>query len=89
MNIWDKAKLHEGEIFKTVRGIEYFYVAFNDYILINGDKKRRITKDMFDMSIRITNPTPAKLQKANLGRIHLGIYCLKRHNFPKSCAKFP
>ena len=66
MNIWDKVKLHEGEIFKTIRGIEYSYVVLNDCILINGDKKRRITKDMFDMSMRITNPTPAKLQKANL-----------------------
>ena len=43
--IWNKIKLYEGETFRTVRGIEYTYEVNEDYILINDDKKRRITKE--------------------------------------------
>ena len=43
--IWNKIKLCEGETFKTVRGIEYTYVVYEDYILINNDKRRKIKKN--------------------------------------------
>ena len=43
--IWNNIRHCEGETFKTVRGVEFQYVVYNDYILINDDKKRKITKD--------------------------------------------
>lgn len=43
--IWNNIRHCEGETFKTVRGVEFQYAVYNDYILINDDKKRKITKD--------------------------------------------
>ena len=42
--IWNNIRHCEGETFKTVRGVEFQYAVYNDYILINDDKKRKITK---------------------------------------------
>lgn len=43
--IWNNIRHCEGETFKTVQGVEFQYAVYNDYILINDDKKRKITKD--------------------------------------------
>ena len=51
--VWNNIKSHEGETFRTVRGIEFTYVVVEDYILINDDKKRRITKDSIKTAITI------------------------------------
>ena len=56
--IWNNIKSNEGETFRTIRGVEYTYVVVEDYILINNDKKRRITKDSIKTAITInTKPT--------------------------------
>ena len=65
-SIWNKIRHYEGETFKTVRGVEYKYVVYNDYILINDDKKRKITKDGMRKALSIVNPTPSKIQKAGI-----------------------
>lgn len=64
--IWNNIKHCEGEEFKTVRGIEFQYVVYNDYILINDDRKRKVTKAGMKKALLIVNPTPAKIQKAGL-----------------------
>ena len=64
--IWNNIKLHKGETFKTVRGIEYTYVVVEDYILINDDKKRRITRDAIKTAITIKNPSPSKIQEEGI-----------------------
>ena len=64
--IWNNIKYHESETFKTVRGVEYQYAVYNDYILVNDDKKRRITKDDVRKTLSIVNPTPSKIQKAGI-----------------------
>ena len=64
--IWNNIKSHEGETFRTVRGIEYTYVVVEDYILINDDKKRRITKDSIKTAITINDPSPSKIQKQGI-----------------------
>ncbi len=66
MDIWNKIICHEGETFKTITGIEYSYVVYTDYILINNDNRRHITKEMFDLAMKIENPSPSKLQKADV-----------------------
>ena len=69
MNIetmWNNIKSNEGEIFRTIRGVEYTYVVAEDYILINNDKKRRITKDSIKTAITINNPSPSKIQKQGI-----------------------
>ena len=64
--LWKNIQLCEGEIFKTVRGVEYKYVIYNDYLLINDDKRRKITKDSLQEAITIENPSPSKIQQENI-----------------------
>lgn len=64
--IWKYIQLCEGRLFKTVRGIEYTYTVYDNYLLINNDKKRRITKDSLKIAITIDNPTPSKIQRENI-----------------------
>ncbi len=64
--IWNNIKSNEGEAFRTIRGVEYTYVVVEDYILINNDKKRRITKDSIKTAITINNPSSSKIQKQGI-----------------------
>ena len=64
--IWSNIKSNEGETFRTIRGVEYTYVVVEDYIFINNDKKRRITKDSIKTAITINNPSPSKIQKQGI-----------------------
>lgn len=64
--IWNNIKLHEGETFRTVRGIEYTYVVVEDYILINDNKKRRITRDSIETAMTIKNPSPSKIKRSGI-----------------------
>lgn len=64
--IWNNIKSNEGEAFRTIRGVEYTYVVVEDYILINIDKKRRITKDSIKTAITINNPSSSKIQKQGI-----------------------
>lgn len=64
--VWKNIKLCEGQVFKTIRGVEYNYVVYSDYILINNDMKRRITKESLKIAITIDNPTPSKIQHENI-----------------------
>ena len=57
---------NENEIFRTIKGIPYTYIVKNDFILINNDKKRRITKDAVAQALLIENPSPSKLNSAGI-----------------------
>ena len=65
-NIWNNIRHCESETFQTVRGVKYQYVVYNEYILINDDKRRKITKDEVRKALLIVNPTPSKIQKAGI-----------------------
>ena len=41
-------------------------MVVEDYILINNDKKRRITKDSIKTAITINNPSSSKIQKQGI-----------------------
>ena len=64
--IWKHIRLCEGQVFKTVRGVEYTYLVYENYLLINDDKRRKITKDSLITALTITNPTPSKIQRENI-----------------------
>ena len=64
--MWKNICRFEGEEFKTARGIAYTYVVYKDYILINDDKRRKITKTELQRATLIENPLPAKLKKEGL-----------------------
>lgn len=59
--VWANIRKHEGETFYTVTNIEYHYVFKDNYILVNNDPRRRITKASFEKALEIENPTPSKI----------------------------
>ena len=65
--VWANIIRHEGEAFYTVaRKIPYQYTVKEEYILINNDKKRRITKKSLERALLIANPTPKKIQNEGI-----------------------
>lgn len=64
--IWKNIQCYERSVFKTVRGKEYKYVIYNDYLLINDDKRRKVTKESLKCAIAIENPSPSKLSRVNI-----------------------
>ena len=59
--VWNNILKHEGEPFYTVTNIEYRYVVKDNYILVNDDPRRRISKANFEKALEIVNPTPSKI----------------------------
>jgi hypothetical protein len=64
--IWNNIKRHEGEIFRTVTGVEYVYVVHSDYFLVNNLPSRRITKEMIKKAVALPNPTVRKINLEGL-----------------------
>ena len=64
--IWNRICRCEGETFYTVRGVEYRYVVYGDYLLVNNDRKRRITKQSLEIALMIQNPTPSRIQSEGI-----------------------
>ena len=60
-DVWESIRRHEGEVFYTVRNIGYNYVFKENYILINNDPRRRISKTNLAKALEILNPTPSKI----------------------------
>jgi hypothetical protein len=59
--VWNNILKYEGEPFYTVTNIEYRYVVKDNYILVNDDPRRRISKANFEKALEIVNPTPSKI----------------------------
>ena len=59
--VWANIRKHEGETFYTITNIEYNYVVKDNYILINNDPRRRITRITLTKALEIENPTPSKI----------------------------
>ena len=64
--IWNNICRHEGATFKTIRGIEYRYVMYGECLLINDDKKRKISKESIKTALMIENPTPSKIESEGI-----------------------
>lgn len=59
--VWANICKYEGETFYTVRNIPYNYIVKNNYILINNDSRRRVSKITIEKALKIKKPTPSKL----------------------------
>ena len=65
--VWNRICQHEGEIFQTTaRKKPFTYIVKEQYILINNDTRRRITKNAIQKALGIANPTPSRLQTAKI-----------------------
>ena len=64
--IWENIRRCEGETFYTVRGVEYQYAVYSDFILINDDMRRKITKQSLETVVTIDNPSPSTLRRNNV-----------------------
>lgn len=65
-SVWANIIKYEGEVFVTISGINYTYSVYGDYILVNNDKRRKITKEMFEKALLINNPSPSKIQEEDI-----------------------
>ena len=59
--IWNRIKQNEGNLFYTITGKEYRYVVYNDFLLIDDRKDRRVTKEAIAKAMTI-NIIPARKQ---------------------------
>lgn len=64
--VWANICKHEGETFFTVRNVEYKYVVKEDYILINNDSRRKITKESIEKALQIKNPNCSKIGETGI-----------------------
>ena len=65
--VWNNICKYEGETFITkARKISYTYTVKDGYILINNDKRRKITKAALEKALTINDPTPSKIQRENI-----------------------
>ena len=62
--IWDNIKLHEGKTFYKARGGAYTYAVYSDFLVVNGIKGGRITKNTLAKALNVINPTPRKIALA-------------------------
>ena len=66
VKVWSNICKYEGAVFYTVRKIEYTYVVKDNYILINNDPRRRITKDALEKALQLKTITPSKILEENI-----------------------
>ena len=58
---WNKIKEHEGAEFYTIRGNVYKYVVYDDFLLVENKKNRKVSKDSIEKAIKIKNPNQSKI----------------------------
>ena len=59
--VWANICKYEGEAFFTVTNVEYNYVVKDNYILINNDPRRKITKAYIEKALE-TAPIVIKIR---------------------------
>ena len=64
--VWANICKHEGDEFFAVTNKEIKYVVKDNYILNNGDSRRRITKTNLEKALEIQNPTCSKIRNAGI-----------------------
>ena len=64
--VWANICKHEGDVFHTVTNKEYTYVVKDNYILINNDSRRKITRTNLSKALEIQNPTCSKIGNAGI-----------------------
>ena len=64
--VWSNIVKYENETFTTKTGKNFVYVVYGEYILVNDDKRRKITKDNIEKALLIKNPTPQKIAQEGI-----------------------
>ena len=59
--VWNKIKEHEGEVFYTIRGNAYKYAVYDDFLLVENKKNRKVSKESIEKAGKIENPNPSKI----------------------------
>ena len=65
-NIWDNVKLYQGEVFKTVTGLEFTYYVDGN-ILHHTRSKATISKSCFEKAVQLNPQKPSDLHNAVAG----------------------
>ena len=64
--VWANICKHEGDVFHTATNKGYTYVVKDNYILINNDSRRKITRTNLSKALEIQNPTCSKIGNAGI-----------------------
>ena len=64
--IWNNVRRYEGEVFRTKTGVEYRYKVYGNYLLVNHDRRRLITKESLEAALMIQNPTPSRIKSKGI-----------------------
>ncbi len=59
-NIWEKVKLHQGEVFRTVRGLEFTYRVDGETV-IHTRSKATLSRSDFEKAILLAPQKPSDL----------------------------
>ena len=59
-SIWEKVKLHQGEIFHTVRGLEFSYRVSGETV-IHTRSKETLSRSDFEKAVRLAPQKPSDL----------------------------
>ena len=59
--VWANICKHEGDVFHTVTNIEYTYIVKDNYILINNDSRRKITKTNLSKALEMNVSKPTEI----------------------------
>ena len=62
--VWNKIRLHEGEIFYKKKGGAYTYTVCGDFLIVNGIKGGRVTKANLAKALSVIDPTPRNFELA-------------------------
>ena len=64
--VWANICKHVGDVFHTVTNKGYTYVVKDNYILINNDSRRKITRTNLSKALEIQNPTCSKIGNSGI-----------------------
>ena len=59
--VWANICKHEGDVFHTVTNEGYTYVVKDNYILINNDSRRKITKTNLSKAFEMNVSKPTEI----------------------------
>ena len=64
--LWDLVKENEGNVFFTLRGLDFRYEFHGDYIVVNRAKTAKLYRTSFEKALSINYKCPTDLERAGI-----------------------
>ena len=59
--VWANICKHEGDVFHTVRNLEYTYVVMDNYIILSIPSQTKISKTYFEKALKTNASKPTEI----------------------------